>query len=203
MKTMTLKSHTFPLVMPDSYLGKKIDKEEAFSLLRGKRGKRDQVNGLVYHRLQLPTEKSDNGWKHVIRSPTLFRSRTRKRQSKHKNAHQMKHKIKTDDGVILVEYMTGEPDMKIKDAVNYFMSHHNVTRNIEGESGVMTMAGHRFDLPLSTRLDYTTSSVKEDRKDSKSHLENGAVSFHNMVLGTVCSDSLRQEISRLSINGKF
>ena len=196
MKTKTLKTSKVPSVLPTNYLGKRILKEEASSLLEGKRGKRDQVNGLVYHRSQLPTNEIDNGWNCVIRSPSCSSLRSRKLQ------RQMIHKIKTDEGYIFVEYLKVELNSSIKEAVDYFITNHNETRNIDGESGVMRMAGNRIDLPLSSMLDYAPS-LGENKTHSRFHLDNGAVSFHNLLLGTICAESLINEIKELSFNGKF
>ena len=170
-------------------LREKIDVKEATTLLRHSRGKRDQVNGLVFHRTQMPTKKSDNGWKCIVRSPTSGKEIS-------------KHRIKTDDGLILVEYLQVDLDLPVKDAVDYFLSNHNETRNIDGENGIMTMAGHRIDLPLSSKLDYAPSSG-DNRNHSKYYLDNGAASFHDLLLGTICAESLRNEIQQLSSNGKF
>ena len=148
----------------------------------------------------MPGKNDSNGWKHVIRNPNRNAKRLRN------NHDQMIYKFETDEGDIFVEYLNNKKKVEltfsIKNSVDYFLTNHNETRNIEGESGTMAMAGDRLDLPLSAKVQYVPSSKQNDN-NSRCELNMAIQQFNRLMLQTVCAKSFRKEIEELTKIGKL
>ena len=57
-------------IIPLYFEGGRRTLKEATELYLGKSGKRDQVNGLVYGKSQLPVNGNNRKWRHVLRRPS-------------------------------------------------------------------------------------------------------------------------------------
>jgi len=169
-------------ILPRKYLGNKITRATAVTLMKSKPGKRNQINGLVYSINQMPTKNNDNGWNKVLRS------------SNSKQAFQ----ICTPLGKILVHFSDQAMNSNVSAAVNYFLNNHSKSRETPGESGTMVSAGVRLDLPLSTRTQYVRKNKNNTRPDETStHLQRASVAFDDLITTTCCNKSYQAELNSL------
>ena len=173
------------IIKPQLYNNNKCIDKDCLSLMSDtqKTGRRKQVNGLVYSKLQMPCGRDKKGWHHVICLGT----------------EGLATEFHTPDGTIQVEFLTKIIPASITNAVTHFLSTHAPTRRFHGESGVMVAAGTRIDTTSSAKMLYVPSKNNNNKNlgATTSLLCDASRDFNELLSHTCCKDVLHKDLKFL------
>jgi hypothetical protein len=124
-------------LLPNRYEEQQVSPQVARNLMNTKCKRRSQVDGLTFHKCQMPTHNDNKQWEHVIRRPTS------KKNWREQSAYVIRCPVVND---VYIQYFSGDIDCEIGDAVKYYMKTHTPVRIINGEKGSMVGVGRRFDV---------------------------------------------------------
>ena len=117
----------------------------------------------------MPTNKSNNGWKTVLRNPS---KKLRKNESC--------FIINTPGGDVFVQFLFIEIHPKIRRATNHFLNNHAAVRgDVIGETGKMTAAGLRVAYVSSSKTIYSNKQSSLNDCESMRLLKEASSAFHS------------------------
>ena len=187
-------------VTPLQYHGVELTKETAIKIITKNVGRKQQCDGLVYLKKQMPSMKNNKEWKFVIRRPTS----TEIQKGTAIWAYNLKTKVAavaptTCTGNIMVNYFVDtdtdiEPIIsRIRQASQTFMEIHKQVRIVKGEYGTMHPAGARVDYCSSTMTAYVGNNAF-DKGRSRRQLRQYALDLQQIVMKSICKEDLVREL---------
>lgn len=180
-----------PPILPQMFNNAPIDSQKASEMYEDVKGRRGQINGLVYGCNQMPPRckkgTMDNAkWMYVIR---------------HNDSGKKKHIIEVEgskgQSKIMVQYLPNDSiSENITDPAQYFLENNNEVRDYKefGEKGKMVMTGDRFDEyrghpSFYVPKDKQTVEVKK-HKEMFRKMED---SMNTLLLSSICEKTIKQE----------